>query len=130
MSVQEEKDLESNTITADMVSDYLKNNLDFFNKHPDVLAELNIPHDRGTAVSLVESRGGTSVSSSMLSVDSSDSENSEPNSSENEMVVSLSIDSLRGLYRRNSVTSVCASLEEDILCPRGMRMLQSSVEQI
>lgn len=54
MSVQEEENLESNTITEDMVSDYLKNNLDFFNKHPDVLAELNIPHDRGTAVSLVE----------------------------------------------------------------------------
>lgn len=54
MSVQEEKNLESNTISEDMVSDYLKNNLDFFNKHPDVLAELNIPHNHGSAVSLVE----------------------------------------------------------------------------
>jgi len=54
MSVQEEKNLESNTITEDMVFDYLKNNQDFFNKRPDILAELNIPHNTGSAVSLVE----------------------------------------------------------------------------
>lgn len=54
MSVQEEKSLEVNTVTEDMVSNYLKNNLDFFNKHPDILAELSIPHNSGSAVSLVE----------------------------------------------------------------------------
>jgi len=54
MSVQEEKNLESNTITEDMVTDYLKENLGFFNKHPEILVELNIPHARGSAVSLVE----------------------------------------------------------------------------
>ncbi len=54
MSVQEEENLEANTVTEDMVSDYLKDNLDFFNEHPDILAELNIPHDHGSAVSLVE----------------------------------------------------------------------------
>jgi uncharacterized protein len=54
MSVQEEENLESNTITEDMVSDYLKNNPDYFNEHPEVLAELKIPHESGSAVSLVE----------------------------------------------------------------------------
>lgn len=54
MSVQEEENLEVNMITDDMVSDYLKDNLDFFNKHPDILAELNIPHNSGSAISLVE----------------------------------------------------------------------------
>lgn len=54
MSAQEENNLESNTITEGMVAEYLKNNLDFFNKRPDVLAEVNIPHQHGSAVSLVE----------------------------------------------------------------------------
>jgi len=54
MSVQEEDNLESNTITDDMVSDYLRKNQDFFNEHPDILIELNIPHESGSAVSLVE----------------------------------------------------------------------------
>jgi uncharacterized protein len=54
MSVQEEENLESNTITEDMVSNYLKDNTDYFNEHPEVLAELKIPHESGSAVSLVE----------------------------------------------------------------------------
>ena len=54
MSAQEEENLDSNTITEGMVAEYLKNNLDFFNKRPDVLAEINIPHQHGSAVSLVE----------------------------------------------------------------------------
>lgn len=54
MSAQEEKNLEQNTITEGMVAEYLKNNLDFFNKRPDVLTEINIPHQHGSAVSLVE----------------------------------------------------------------------------
>ncbi len=54
MSVQEEGNLESNNITDSMISEYLKDNPDFFNKHPAILAELKIPHDRGNAVSLVE----------------------------------------------------------------------------
>lgn len=54
MSVREEENLESNTVTEDMVSDYLQNNPDFFNEHPDILAELKIPHESGSAVSLVE----------------------------------------------------------------------------
>jgi uncharacterized protein len=54
MSVQEEKNLESSNITENTVSEYLKDNPEFFNKHPDILAELKIPHDRGNAISLVE----------------------------------------------------------------------------
>lgn len=54
MSAQEEKNLESNSITEGMVAEYLKNNLDFFDKRPDVLTEINIPHQHGSAVSLVE----------------------------------------------------------------------------
>lgn len=54
MSAQEEKNLEANTITEGMVAEYLKNNPDFFNKRPDVLTEINIPHQHGNAVSLVE----------------------------------------------------------------------------
>lgn len=54
MSSQEEENLESNIITEDMIADYLKDNQDFFNKHPDILAELKIPHNSGSAISLVE----------------------------------------------------------------------------
>lgn len=54
MSAQEEKKLEPNTITEGMVAEYLKDNLDFFDKRPDVLTEINIPHQHGNAVSLVE----------------------------------------------------------------------------
>lgn len=54
MSVQEEENLESSDITENTISEYLRDNPDFFNKHPDILAELKIPHDHGNAVSLVE----------------------------------------------------------------------------
>jgi uncharacterized protein YigA (DUF484 family) len=54
MSGQETKNLQSNTVSADMVSEFLKDNPDFFNNNPEILAELKIPHDHGDAVSLVE----------------------------------------------------------------------------
>ena len=54
MSVQEEENLEAIGITDSMVAEYLQDNPDFFNKHPEILAELNVPHERGGAVSLVE----------------------------------------------------------------------------
>lgn len=54
MSVQEEKSLEPNNITESMVSEYLKDNPDFFNKHAELLVDLKIPHDHGSAISLVE----------------------------------------------------------------------------
>ncbi len=54
MSVQEEKNLETTNTTESMVAEYLRDNLDFFTKHPEILAELIIPHSHGGAVSLVE----------------------------------------------------------------------------
>jgi len=54
MSVQEEENLEANTVTEDMVSDYLMKNPDYFNEHPEILSELKIPHESGSAISLVE----------------------------------------------------------------------------
>ncbi len=53
MSAQEEN-LETNIISEENVAEYLQNNPDFFNKHPSILAELQIPHERGAAISLVE----------------------------------------------------------------------------
>ncbi len=41
-------------ITSDQVSEYLKENKGFFTEHPDLLAELDLPHHSGQAVSLVE----------------------------------------------------------------------------
>jgi len=40
--------------TAKDVSNYLRQNISFFNDHPDVLSELSIPHATGGAVSLIE----------------------------------------------------------------------------
>jgi len=54
MSGQETENLESNNLTESMVSEFLKDNPDFFNKYPDILSELKIPHDHGAAISLVE----------------------------------------------------------------------------
>ncbi|EGV50304.1 hypothetical protein QQ73_13195 [Candidatus Endoriftia persephone str. Guaymas] len=36
------------------VIEYLKNHPDFFNRHPEALSELEIPHQSGAAVSLIE----------------------------------------------------------------------------
>ncbi len=36
------------------VADYLRHHADFFERHPELLAELRLPHDAGSAVSLVE----------------------------------------------------------------------------
>lgn len=41
-------------LTADQVADFLRANPDFFERHPNVLEELNLPHAKGGAVSLVE----------------------------------------------------------------------------
>ena len=54
MSIQEEKNLESTNITENTVSEYLKENPEFINKHHDIIADLKIQHDRGNAVSQIE----------------------------------------------------------------------------
>ena len=46
-------------ITAEVVSDYLRDNPDFFNQHPEVLSELKITHVGDGAVSLVERQMAT-----------------------------------------------------------------------
>ena len=35
------------------VIDYLRNDPDFFKRHPGLLTELNLPHESGNTVSLV-----------------------------------------------------------------------------
>ena len=46
-------------VTAEVVSDYLRDNPDFFNQHPEVLSELKITHVGDGAVSLVERQVAT-----------------------------------------------------------------------
>lgn len=41
-------------ITPDQVAKYLRENRKFFTQHPDLLAEIELPHNSGQAVSLVE----------------------------------------------------------------------------
>jgi len=41
-------------INDEQVAEYLKANLDFFAKHPDLLTQIELPHHSGQAVSLVE----------------------------------------------------------------------------
>ena len=54
MSLKEKESHISKRYTEKSVSDYLKNNPDFFVKNPSIIAELKIPHDSGNAISLVE----------------------------------------------------------------------------
>lgn len=53
MSAQEDK-LEATTITELSVAAYLEDHPDFFNKYPALLAGLELPHESGRAISLVE----------------------------------------------------------------------------
>lgn len=43
-----------NDINQESVANYLRNNPDFFNDYPDLLAEIRVPHSSGEAISLVE----------------------------------------------------------------------------
>ena len=54
MSLKKKENHTSERSTENLVTDYLKNNLDFFVKNPAILAELKIPHEHGGAISLVE----------------------------------------------------------------------------
>ena len=38
----------------EQIVDYLRAEPDFFKRHPNLLSELNLPHDTGQAVSLIE----------------------------------------------------------------------------
>lgn len=49
----------ANGVTAEVVSDYLREHPDFFNQHPHVLGELKISHVGDGAVSLVERQVAT-----------------------------------------------------------------------
>ncbi len=46
--------LEQPAVTADLVADYLAEHPDFFSQYTHLLEKLYVPHQRGTAVSLVE----------------------------------------------------------------------------
>jgi uncharacterized protein YigA (DUF484 family) len=52
-SSQQPQHADDETIEASVV-DYLSRNLRFFEQHPDLLAQLRIPHASGSAVSLLE----------------------------------------------------------------------------
>lgn len=54
MSAPDEKKEENTGITDDMLLEYLQRNPDFFARHPSLLADLEIPHEHGGAISLVE----------------------------------------------------------------------------
>ena len=41
-------------LSAQAVANYLLDNNDFFSQHPEILAELSLPHNSGSAVSLME----------------------------------------------------------------------------
>lgn len=47
-------DEENKPTAAESVADFLRNNPDFFNEHPELLTQIKIPHPSGDAVSLVE----------------------------------------------------------------------------
>ncbi len=49
-----QSDSEANTISEDQVVDYLRQNPDFFVRQDDLLAEISLPHDSGSAISLLE----------------------------------------------------------------------------
>jgi len=54
MTTQANIDSQVNRTTAEQVCDYLGDNPAFFDDHPDLLAELNLSHSSGAAVSLIE----------------------------------------------------------------------------
>jgi uncharacterized protein YigA (DUF484 family) len=59
MNSQNKSKQGSNRLSAELVADYLQHNPGFFNDYPELLAELEIPHDRGEAVSLFERQVST-----------------------------------------------------------------------
>ena len=53
MSAQKDK-LETTAITESIVATYLEHHPDFFNKYPALVAGIELPHESGRAISLVE----------------------------------------------------------------------------
>ena len=49
-----QSDSETITIREDQIVGYLRQNPDFFARHDDLLAEISLPHDSGSAISLLE----------------------------------------------------------------------------
>ena len=45
---------EENAISEGQVADYLRDNPDFFARHDELLAEISLPHESGSAISLLE----------------------------------------------------------------------------
>lgn len=54
MKGSEDETLRPGVLTADMVADFLRRHPDFFDRHHELLAQLQIPHASGAAVSLVQ----------------------------------------------------------------------------
>ncbi len=54
MSTQRKADFTDESLSEEGVHDYLADNPDFFERHPDLLSTLRLPHSSGAAVSLVE----------------------------------------------------------------------------
>ena len=54
MTTQKESNQNLLSISAEEVADYLNRHPGFFNAHPELLTEIEVPHDSGDAVSLVE----------------------------------------------------------------------------
>jgi len=54
MSTQRKPDYIEETVSEDLVHDFLHHNPDFFERHPGLLTSLTLPHVTGASVSLVE----------------------------------------------------------------------------
>lgn len=54
MSTQRKADFTEEPLTEEAIHDYLEDHPDFFERHPELLGTLRLPHSSGAAVSLVE----------------------------------------------------------------------------
>jgi len=54
MKDSEDATIPAGMLTAEMVADFLRRHPDFFDRHNELLAQLQIPHATGSAVSLVQ----------------------------------------------------------------------------
>lgn len=50
--------------TEEAVAEYLETHPEFFERHPDLVAELRVPHASGHAISLIEHQVGCCAASS------------------------------------------------------------------